>query len=126
MVSCFVTDVWAWQNRTAARKFLRQNDYVDSLDMAFVTLRGRVAQALHNRQYNAANNLLRDFMEETHFSKTRLKKTMAVLGMCITTGTEEFENLKCKLTTSKLATANLEIVRGFEFLCVLLVYPYRK
>lgn len=122
MLPNFATDnVWAWHNRKAARNQLKKSNQTETLDMAFLLLRGLVAQALHSCNYTKANDLLQNFCRDANLSKKSLKNALKVIGVCITTGTEEFDNLHKKLKENKLIHANKKQVRKLPFLRMFLV-----
>lgn len=117
----FVTNVWSWQNRRAARKHLRSINQSKSLDMAFLQLRGSLIDALQKHDgYTAADSALAKFKKENHMSNRRLKAALQVIGLCLTSATEEFSELRNKLK-NRNSCANRTDVKKYKHLRALLV-----
>lgn len=115
------TPVWAWKNRAAARRHLRKHEQSTSFDMDFVNLRGDLTHAFHIRKIATAETLLITFVERTQVSKTKLKKCFNAIGMCITTGCEEFQALRSNLRDDKTMRANLKDIKSYPLVRTLLV-----
>ena len=121
-----VAPLWAWKSRNAARRYLRQNNQLDSIDMQFLNLRGHLVNAFNCSNYEAAETHLSNFLATSGMSRTELRKRLRVVGFCITTGKEEYRNLRTVLRNDDALHAKKRIVKAYTHLSLCLINLFEK